>query len=425
MSLRALGIGLLFFAAAGLAGCGEEEVEETAPVRPVWAVKLKTAEQVATGGVPGRARATGRADLSFRVSGPLVSLPVVPGDKVEQGQILAQIDPRDFDVALKNAEARLSQAESELEAMRIARPEDIRRAEAALERAKAAMTLAEQDMARVNRIKEQDPGAVAGALIDEKAAAVRTADSELRNAEQELRIAQIGARPEDIAAKEGEIRALKAAVADAQNKLSYTEMRAPFAGTIVAKYVENFQTVVEKQNIVRLLDTSRIEFVVNLPEHDIGLLPFVRDIEVVFDAFPDTKIPAEIKEVGTEASETTRTYPVVLIMNQPEGVEILAGMAGRASGTAELPSKEIATDVVVPVTAVFSEKLGTTSHVWVVDEATNKVAKRDVAVRALVDGGVAIQDGLETGEWVVIAGVNFLKEGDEVKIIDPATEPGP
>ncbi len=425
MSLRATGIGFLFLAAAGLAGCGEEEVEEAAPVRPVWAVKLKTAEQVATGGVPGRARATGRVDLSFRVSGPLVSLPVVPGDKVEKGQILAQIDPRDFEVALKNAEARLSQAESELAAMRVARPEDIRRAEAALERAKAAVTLAQQDMARVNRIKEQDPGAVAGALIDEKAAAVRSTESELRNAEQELRIARIGARSEDIAAKEGEIRALKAAVADAKNKLSYTELRAPFAGTIVAKYVENFQTVLDKQNIVRLLDTSRIEFVVNLPEHDIGLLPFVRDIEVVFDTFPDTKIPAEIKEVGTEASETTRTYPVVLIMDQPEGVEILAGMAGKATGKADLPSEQIATDVVVPVTAVFSDKLGETSYVWVVDEASNKVAKREVSVRALVDGGTAIEKGLETGEWVVIAGVNFLEEGDEVKIIDPATEPGP
>ena len=140
---------------------------------------------------------------------------------------------------------------------------------------------------------------------------------------ESLTIAKEGARKEDITAKEAEVKSLEAAVAMAQNNLEYTRLTAPFDGTIVAKYVENYQTVLPRQAICRLLDTSRIEFVIDVPESMISLVPYVTDIACVFDAFPDKEIPAEVKEIGTEASTTTRTYPVNLIMAQPAGTTIL------------------------------------------------------------------------------------------------------
>ena len=68
----------------------------------------------------------------------------------------------------------------------------------------------------------------------------------------------------------------------------------------------------------------------------ISLTPYLTDIVCVFDTFPDREIPAQIKEVGTEASTTTRTYPVTFIMDQPDDTKILPGMAGMVSARAKM-----------------------------------------------------------------------------------------
>ena len=92
--------------------------------------------------------------------------------------------------------------------------------------------------------------------------------------------------------------------------------------------MENFEDVQNKQAILRLLDDSKIEMIIDIPEHLIINAAYVKDAFVVFDAFPGREIAATIKEIGTEASSTTRTYPVTLIMDQPEDIRILPGMTG-------------------------------------------------------------------------------------------------
>ena len=91
-----------------------------------------------------------------------------------------------------------------------------------------------------------------------------------------------------------------------------------------------FRRCGEKQPVVRIVDASQIELIVDIPEHLISLAPLLDTAEVRFDAFPDAELVATVKEIGAEASQTTRTYPVTLVMDQPEDLRILPGMAGRA-----------------------------------------------------------------------------------------------
>ena len=128
------------------------------------------------------------------------------------------------------------------------------------------------------------------------------------------------------------------------------------------------------------------------------MAPYIEDITVRFDAFPDVEVKAEVQEIGREASATTRTYPVTLVMDQPEGVSILPGMAGRAQGTPRPPDGEKRMSLVIPVTAVFADVATDTSAVWVIDEST----------------GHTVEEGLEPGELIATAGVTFLKEGQIV-----------
>jgi RND family efflux transporter MFP subunit len=183
----------------------------------------------------------------------------------------------------------------------------------------------------------------------------------------------------------------------------------------VATYVENFEQVLGKQQILRVLDDSRIEMIVDVPEQLISMAPYVEGITCTFDPFPGRDVPAEVKEIGTEASETTRTYPVTLIMDQPQGFKILPGMTGRARGRARAPDADASDGLEVPVSAVASAD-GRTGHVWVIDEATGTVARRPVTVVELTAAGIRVQ-GVEPGEWVATAGVHYLTEGQEVRIL--------
>ncbi len=408
-----------------MAGCGEEEtgpVEEV--IRPVLAMKVGDATEFVGRSFPGRAKAVQEVDLSFRVSGPLITRSADVGDEAQEGEVLARIDPRDFEVRRSNVEAQLESERANLESMRKARPEKIRQTEAAVEKAEAALKLAVADFDRINSIKEEDPGAVSQALVDRTTEKKERAEAELRRAKEDLRIAQIGARAEDIAAKEAAIRSLEAAADAAGDYLGYTYLRAPFAGTIVATYVENFEDVRPKQPILRLLDTSQVEMIVNIPESLISTVPYVEEVTVTFDALPGREIPAVIKEVGSEASETTRTYPVTLIMDQPDDFTILPGMAGRARGrpSAEMQAERGGVGLEVPVSAVFSPETEDGSFVWVIDENALTVSLRKVSTGEITERGILVRDGLETGEWIATAGVHYLREGQKVRIRETGQE---
>ena len=346
-------------------GCGQEEVQEKIHIRPVKAMQLSHALELGQAWFPGRAKAHQQVELSFRVSGPLIARPVNVGDRVKKGQLVARIDPRDFEVNVRNVRGRL-------------------------ERAKATMIRAKSDFRRVSNIMREDPGAVSEALLDQKRG--------------------------DYDAAVAEVRSLEAELDSAKDQLRYTYLKAPFDGTVVATYIESFEDVRAKQRIVRILDSDLIEVIIDIPESMISLSPYVKNILVDFDAFPDRQIPAKIHEIGTEASQTTRTYPVTLIMEQPKDFTILPGMAAKATGEAHPPEEVMTQGFIIPVSSVFtsSEKL---TYVWVVDEQTMTVKRREVKTGEMRDQGIEIVNGLIKGEWVVTAGVNTLQEGQQASIL--------
>jgi RND family efflux transporter MFP subunit len=410
----------LFCLTALLAGCATESETDTQPARPVRAIQAADISGIEGQKFPGRAKATQEINLSFRVGGELVSLPIDVGDVVKKGDVLSTLDPRDIQATLDSAEAARQQAVANLEALRVARPEEIRRKEAEVKEAEAMLALAVADHQRALAIKKQDPGAISQAEVDREKARRDRSAALLDQSKESLTIAKEGARKEDVTAKEAEIRSLEADVAMARNNLEYTRLVAPFDGTIVAKQVENYQTVLPRQVICRLLDTSKIEFVIGVPESMISLVPYVTDIVCVFDAFPDREIPAEIKEIGTEASTTTRTYPVNLIMDQPEGITILSGMAGTASGRTKMAGDAGEKGVVVPAGAIFTPETEKQSYVWIVEEPAQTVTRQAVTVGAPTAVGILVTEGLSAGQWVVTAGVQSLDEGQQVRRLTKA-----
>ena len=355
-----------------LAGCSGQQAEEEEAVRPVKAYQVPDPGQRLTRSYPGRARAHNEVDLAFRVAGQLIKLPNdLIGQQFEKGELIANLDPRDYEVKVDDMKGKL-------------------------QRARASARRAQSDYQREQNIFKEEPGATSKTAVENKLAARDAANAD--------------------------VRSLRASLDAATDELGYTYMKAPFDGTITAKYVDNFQNVRAKEKIVRLLDSSQIEMVVNIPENVISNLPNVKDITVTFDAFPDHPIPAEVYEVGKEASLTTRTYPVTLIMSQPEGFTILAGMAGRARGLRKTAEETDTGAVQVPVGAVFTPETEDSNYVWVIDEQTGVVRQQAVVTGELARAGIQVLEGLKPGDWVATAGVYTLREGQQVSIMADAGE---
>ena len=347
-------------ALAVLSGCAGTDVEQD-PVRPVRAFQVGDASIFVGRPFPGRAKAVQEVNLSFRVAGTLLWIPDV-GRTFKSGQEIATLDPRDFDVELRNVTAQLSSAQ-------------------------ATLTLAIDEAERAQSAFDQ------GAVTD----------------------IELARKNEASASAKAHVDALGASVEAASDALSDTKLRAPFEGRVVAKYVENFEDVQAKQAVLRLLDASRIEMIIDIPEHLISYADAVTDITCTFDAFPGQAIPAEVFEIGTEASETTRTYPVTLRMDQPEGFEILPGMTGEARGSGQKAITDDREGFEVPISAVTSTD-GETSHVWVIDESSGLVSRRDIELGTLTSHGILIK-GVDPGEWIATAGASFLQQGQQVRIM--------
>ena len=398
--------------ACSLLGCGSEPPAQ--PVRPVRAMRVGDISGITGRSFPGQASAAVEVNLSFRVSGPLVAFPVEVGDQVDQGDLFAKIDPIDFDVDLQNAQGQLARADAELEAMQQgARPEELEQLKASVQKAKASYERAQADFDRLTKLVK------ARAASQEEFDAARQdrdrTQAGLREAEEALTIGEVGAREEDIRAKQAEIKSLRASASAAQNQLNYTELKAPFSGTVTATYVENHEMVQAKQPILRLVDTSRIEFTVDMPESLISLVPYVKDIVCTFREIPDREFPAEVKEVGIEASPTTRTYPVTLIMDNPDGT-IYAGMAGDARGQGDLPGELAEEGFEVPEAAVFVDEQSR-RYVWAIDESGMTVRRQEVTVGDPSPLGIRVQ-GLTQGQLIATAGVHYLGEGQKVRILE-------
>lgn len=401
-----------------MVGCQEPEAQPE-PIRQVRAVKVGDLKAVGGREFPGRARAKVEVELSFQVSGPLVSLPVDVGTVVKKGDLIAAIDPRDFQTDLDSAQGNLDRAKANLLAMeRGARAEEIEQLKAALAKAEALHEEAVAEHQRDARLIER--GAVSQQDFDRSLARQESTAANAKSAQEALNIGLAGARPEDLEAKRSEIRALEAAVAISQNQLDDATLTAPFDGEIVARYVDNFQTVQAKQPIVRMVDLSEIEITVQVPESLIALVPQVKQVACRFDAIPDREFIGQVAKIGSEASQTTRTYPVTVRLDQPEDVKILPGMAAtvRNQPDDEQSAGNATTPPIIPPRSVFTDGDARSSNVWVVDAQTKKVSKRTVTTGNLTPVGLEVTEGLRPGEWVVTDGVNSLRPDQEVKLLE-------
>jgi multidrug efflux system membrane fusion protein len=345
-----------------LSACGDKQEEEKI-IRPV-----RYLEVYATGG--GRARTfTGVAQagmeskLSFKIAGTVQNVLVQVGDKIKAGQLITQLDPKDYELQVQQAEAALNQAQ-----------------------AQARNASANYDRIRVlfensNASRSQ---------LDGARAANESAEAAVRAAEKQLELAKL--------------------------QLSYTRLKAPTNGAIATVNIEENENIQPGLPVVILTAGSDIEVKISIPEILISRVEEGTEVSVLFDALPDQNFSATITEVGVATTGLGTTYPVTarLLKQDPR---IRPGMA--ASVTINFRSGDERERILVPSQAVLEDREG--RFVYVVEPLSAEVGfgivhRRPVVIGELTAEGIEIFQGLTDGDRVVTAGVSRISDSLKVRL---------
>ncbi len=412
-----------------LLSCSEQKnkvAEEI--IRPAKTLTIKPTDERFVLRFPGKVRASQRVNLSFKVSGPLIEFSVREGQHVKKGDILARIDPRDFEINQAKIESAVSEAKAKLKAMEAgARPEDLRMLASEVSAAKAYFQEADLQYKRYATLYENRD--VSKSEFDRFKAAWEMAGARLDTAIQNLEKGKKGSRKEDIEAMCAKIRGIQAQKEAFRNALDDTYLKAPFSGVIAKKFVENFQEVLAKQPIVSLQDISKIEILIHVSE--VFMIQAKKDTAravAEFAAAPGKQYPLTIKEFSTEADPSTQTYRAVLEMPAPKGINLLPGMTATVRGTLDCSGQgqdteflspickkpQELTTFMVPINAVFAGE-AEENYVWVVDPNTMRIKKREVKIGGISGANMHILGGLVAGDRIVTGGVNYLQEGQKIR----------
>lgn len=200
----------------------------------------------------------------------------------------------------------------------------------------------------------------------------------------------------------------KATWEQAKANLSYTQLLAPYDGTISIIPAENFEYVAAKQGVMNIQTNQILKVIFLLPDHLLNR--FARgdgsnDVQaaMVFDSFPDMTFPLQFQEIDTEADPQTGSYKVTMVMERPADVGILPGMAGTVRASVAKGNAST-----VPLTALFEQD--GKQFVWRVD---NEGIVSQVPVE--LNDKRQVLSGLSDGDRIVISGVSSIQAGIKVR----------
>lgn len=316
---------------------------------------------------PAEIQANRETSLSFRVDGPLTNIAKEPGERVEEGELLMQLDPRDY-------------------------RDRIRILEAELQGSLARADKASQDFARAKQLYKKD--------------VIAKADYDLARSRS--------------ASENAVVKNIRAQLSVAKHQLKDTSLRAPYKGTVTAQLVENHEMIRAGQVVMRMHDISMLEITTNVPENDIGLLLLEKGSRAVLTvpSLENSFFTAKLKEWSTEADKTTRTYKVTFSLDAPENDSLLPGM------TAEIKLQNLKTRkpaITVPLDAVTADIEGN-SIVWTYDEESETVATKQIVTSEMYDDNrIIVASGLDGNELVVTGSTHFLVEGMQIEPLKSAT----
>lgn len=203
-------------------------------------------------------------------------------------------------------------------------------------------------------------------------------------------------------------------------------LRAPFDGIVAKRYVENFEQVRAKQDILFFHADGGLEVKIDIPERIVRRYGGTSQREesenqatarfkpIVLVEGIDKPIEASFAEISSAADKVTRTFEIKLAFEKPEGAVILPGMSAKA--IIHLAGAEEGSPVRIPARAVVAmpDKSPSVFVVKKKEDGTMSVMRTPVKVSKLIGEEVDVLEGLSTGDVVALSGLGELRDGKVV-----------
>jgi len=374
---------VLALAALSLLSACQRSVEAPLPeIRPVRAIKIESRSAGGTVTLTGTVQARTEINQSFRIDGRLIERTVDVGDRVKPGQLIARLDPQNEESGLLATRAQLSAA-------------------------RAQLVEARNNHERMRELVVE--AAVSRAQFEQAEALLHTAEAQVEAVQQQVNVAQ--------------------------NRLSYTRLFSGVAGVVTARGPQPGEVVSAGRMIIQVAQEGARDAVFDVPariKDSAPLDPEVavtlgddtksrpatggaksRDIAVSLSDDPKVTATGRVREVSPRADPVTGTFAVrVRLIDPPPAMRLGTTVTGRIR-LDSVPGIE------VPATALV-RSAGKTA-VWVFDPAGGTVSLRDIAVRSEDANSVQVSSGLKPGEVVVTAGVQALRPGQKVRLLEKSS----
>jgi membrane fusion protein (multidrug efflux system) len=194
----------------------------------------------------------------------------------------------------------------------------------------------------------------------------------------------------------------------ARLSLSYSDIRAPFAGVVSARHVKLGQEIAVGTSMFRVTDPTPLKAAVYVPERELARLKIGQAASISVDALAGRAFPAIVKLVGPTVDAATATFKVTLEVNDPKG-DLKPGMFSRVGIVFERRAEALT----IPRIALLDTDGA--SNVFLV--TGGKAEQRTIKTGLSNAGKVEVVEGLTGTEQVVVVGQNGLKDGNPVRVV--------
>ena len=365
MFLKSIPTGAALACAAMMLAACSRPLPSPEPLRSVKLITVGLEDMVASAEFAGEVRARVESRLGFRVAGKLVRRQAEPGQRVRSGDVLAQLDPQDYQLAAEAGRAQLAAAATNRD-------------------------LAAADFKRFKELREQN--FISGAELERRDANLRAAQAQFEQAQAQL--------------------------AGQGNQAAYTRLMADVTGLVTAVDAEVGQVVTAGATVLRIAQDGPRDVLFSVPEDRVISIKIGSEVEVRSWSGGAT-FKGRVREVGASADPVTRTFGIKVAIDGASAPPL-------GSTVSVLPKalERSGAAVIKLPTSAFRQD-GQTAAVWVLEAATMTVRLQPVQIATADGNNVVVAAGLKPGMQVVVAGVHVLSPGQKVTVYQqkPAQAP--
>ncbi len=342
-------------------GCGKEETEEKEVLRNVVYTRVSESTSTVEKTFSGTVKGATEANISFRVPGNLMTKYVGLGAAVRQGEVIAALDPQDYQINYAEAKATLAEAQADV-------------------------TRTAADFRRYRELFLNDNASKAE--YDNSKAAYQAALARLDASRERVSFAEL--------------------------QLSYTKLVAPFSGTITVEMADESENLGAGSPVFTLVREESPEVQIFLPEDFTNQVKVGEPVVITVSALGGESFSGVVKEIGSGITGIGNTFPAKISITDAS-TNIKTGMTAQVSLGLTNPN---AGRLLIPLSAVTEDGSGN-RFVYVISSVEDReavLAKREVKLGTLIGREIEIISGLESGDRVVTAGVNYVYDGQKVKV---------